>query len=83
MTVRTAFTHHTSTAEQALVTNLVAESIQIVGFDVTVISPTPIERVEIRNGAETVKTLRGYSTDDLGSRYRVIWSGAEYRGPTI
>ena len=53
---------------------------QIVALVVTVNSPTPIERVEIRNGAETVKTIRGYSTDDLGSRYRVIWSGAEYRG---
>ncbi|MBT7955172.1 MAG: DUF3604 domain-containing protein, partial [Rhodospirillaceae bacterium] len=43
-------------------------------------SPTPIERIEIRNGMEVVKTLRGYSEADLGNRYRVIWSGAEYRG---
>ncbi len=43
-------------------------------------SPTPIERIEIRNGIDVVKTLRGYSKNDLGKRHRVIWSGAEYRG---
>jgi hypothetical protein len=47
---------------------------------VSVKSPTPIERIEVRNGIEVVETLRGYSENDLGNRYRVIWSGAEYRG---
>tara|TARA_B100000315_G_scaffold251951_1_gene287717 strand:+ start:3921 stop:6224 length:2304 start_codon:yes stop_codon:yes gene_type:complete len=47
---------------------------------VVVNSPTPIERIEIRNGTEVVETLRGYTESDLGNRYRVIWSGAEYRG---
>ena len=40
MTVRTGFTHHTSTTEQALVQNLVTESIQIVGFDVNYLPRT-------------------------------------------
>jgi hypothetical protein len=45
-----------------------------------VITHAPIERIEVRNGTEVVQTLRGFSQEDLGSRFRVIWSGAEYRG---
>ena len=45
-----------------------------------VVSPTPIERIEVRNGTQVVKTLRPYGEDDLGNRLRVLWSGAEYRG---
>jgi len=41
---------------------------------------SPIERVEVRNGTTTVATLKPYTKQDLGSRIRVIWSGAEYRG---
>ena len=45
-----------------------------------VITHAPIERIEVRNGMDVVQTLRGFSDADLGSRLRVIWSGAEYRG---
>ncbi len=41
---------------------------------------TPIERVEIRNGVNVIKTIRPYSPSELGNRIRVLWSGAEYRG---
>jgi len=41
---------------------------------------SPIERIEIRNGKDVVQTLKPYTTEELGSRLRVIWSGAEYRG---
>ncbi|MCY4190962.1 MAG: DUF3604 domain-containing protein [Rhodospirillaceae bacterium] len=44
------------------------------------ITQTPIERVEVRNGKSVVKTLRPYSEIDLGNRLRILWSGAEYRG---
>ena len=43
-------------------------------------SPTPIERIEIRNGVDVIETVRGYTKEEVGDRYRVIWSGAEYRG---
>ncbi|MDE0718474.1 MAG: DUF3604 domain-containing protein, partial [Rhodospirillaceae bacterium] len=45
-----------------------------------VIAQTPIERIEVRNGKEVVRTLRPYTERDLGNRLRVLWSGAEYRG---
>ena len=41
---------------------------------------TPIERVDILNGAEKIETLRCYGQDDLGSRVKILWQGAEYRG---
>jgi hypothetical protein len=47
---------------------------------VEVATQSPIERVEIRNGFDTVHTARGYDASDLGNRIRVVWSGAEYRG---
>ena len=47
---------------------------------VEVAAQAPIERVELRNGMEMLKTVRPYSESDLGERIRVIWSGAEYRG---
>ena len=40
----------------------------------------PIERVELRNGLETVETYRPYGEADLGRRIRVVWEGSEYRG---
>ena len=47
---------------------------------IEVIAQTPIERIELRNGSETIKTMRGYDANDLGDRIRLVWSGAEYRG---
>ncbi len=44
------------------------------------ISATPIERIEVRNGPQVSEIVRGYDPDDLGCRWRVLWSGAEYRG---
>jgi hypothetical protein len=40
----------------------------------------PIERVDIFNGLDLVETIRPYRQDELGSRIRVVWEGAEYRG---
>ena len=47
---------------------------------VNVQGTAPIESVEVRNGTETMKTLRPYRQEDLGSRIKVVWSGAEVRG---
>ena len=40
----------------------------------------PIERIELRNGLETLETHRPYGESDLGRRIRIIWEGSEYRG---
>jgi len=53
---------------------------EAVDLFIEVAAHAPIERIEVRNGDQTITTIRPYSNTDLGSRIRVIWSGAEYRG---
>ena len=40
----------------------------------------PIESVQLRDGKQTLTTLRPYEPETLGKRVKVIWSGAEVRG---
>ena len=47
---------------------------------VRVVGTAPIESVEVRNGLDTIKTLRPYGAADLGRRIKVVWSGAEVPG---
>ncbi len=47
-------------------------------FEIDVLAADPIERIDIRNGAESIESYRPYG--EVGSRLRVIWEGAEYRG---
>ncbi len=49
-------------------------------FCIYVHASAPIERIDIRNGLETVEIFRPYTEGDLGSRIRVLWEGSEYRG---
>lgn len=51
-----------------------------VDLALTVAAGSPIERIDVLNGAETVRTLRCYGADDLGARVRLYWEGAEHRG---
>ena len=47
---------------------------------VEVIGTAPIERVDVLCGMRLMDSVRPYTTGDLGSRIRVLWEGAEYRG---
>lgn len=49
-----------------------------IGFEL--LTPSPVERVEIRNRRELLETWRPYAAADLGRRIRVLWEGSEYRG---
>ena len=60
--------------------DIVQSDDRTVTLRVDVSAQTPIERVEIRNGTDTLHTLRGYAEEDLGDRIRVLWSGAQCRG---
>ncbi|MBT8436810.1 MAG: DUF3604 domain-containing protein, partial [Gammaproteobacteria bacterium] len=51
-----------------------------VKFHIDVHSAAPIERIDIRNGLDTLEVFRPYSEAELGRRIRVIWEGSEYRG---
>jgi hypothetical protein len=65
---------------EVMMGDIVQTSDDKVTLKVEVSAQNPIERIEIRNGMETLKTVRGFSRSDLGERIRVVWSGAEYRG---
>lgn len=51
-----------------------------VELDVDILAAAPIERLDLFNGRELIETVRPYGEADLGSRIRVLWEGAEYRG---
>ena len=51
-----------------------------VTFRIDVHGPSPIERIDIRNGLETLEVFRPYEEADLGRRIRVLWEGSECRG---
>ena len=51
-----------------------------VNFTIDVHGAAAIERIDIRNGLETLEVFRPYSEAELGRRIRVIWEGSEYRG---
>ena len=49
-------------------------------LSVAVEAPVGIESIELRSATDVVTLWRGYGDKDLGSRLRLMWSGAEYRG---
>ena len=65
---------------EVMMGDIVQTSDDKITLKVEVSAQNPIERIEIRNGMETLKTVRGFSKSDLGERIRIVWSGAEYRG---
>ncbi|MDH5356889.1 MAG: DUF3604 domain-containing protein, partial [Gammaproteobacteria bacterium] len=51
-----------------------------VTFRIDVHAASPVERIDIRNGLETLEVYRPYTEADLGQRIRILWEGSEYRG---
>ncbi len=65
---------------EVMMGDIVQTADDFVEVSIEVAAHAPIERIAIRNGTEVVETYRPYGAEDLGSRVRVLWSGAEYRG---
>ena len=70
----------TSTVSEVMMGDIAATLDTTALLRIDAVSPAPIERIEVRNGTGTVEILRPYGNDDLGRRFRLLWSGAEYRG---
>ena len=70
----------TQTVREAMMGDIVRCHDDHVDLDIEVIAHAPIERIEVRNAQSTIEVLRPFESSDLGSRVRVVWSGAEYRG---
>ena len=65
---------------QAMMGDILRCSQKTVTFRIDVHGAAPVERIDIRNGLETLEVFRPYAEQDLGRRIRVIWEGSEYRG---
>jgi len=73
-------TASSQTVQEVMMGDIVQTDDGSITLSVDVAAQAPIERIEIRNGMNVLKTVRPYAESDLGERIRVIWSGAEYRG---
>ncbi|MBI2293461.1 MAG: DUF3604 domain-containing protein [Betaproteobacteria bacterium] len=69
-----------SRVKTAMMGDILRSSAKEVTFTVEAVASAPIERIEIRNGLETLETFRPFDEKSLGRRIRVIWEGSEYRG---
>jgi len=67
-------------AEEALMGDIVRTGASEVTLAVDVLGAAPLERAVLFNGKEPVEIVRGYGRRHIGSRIRVLWEGAEYRG---
>jgi hypothetical protein len=67
-------------AAHALMGDIVHAKEQELVLEVEAAAPAPIERLDIFNGKQLIKSWRPYGRQELGRRIRVLWSGAEYRG---
>ena len=70
----------TSKVREVMMGDIVETRENEVMLSLKILAHAPLERVEIRNGSEVCSIHRPYDASDLGSRFRVIWSGAEYCG---
>jgi len=65
----------------ALMGDVVETQLGEVRIHADIVGSAPIERIEVRNGMETVETIRpAVEQVAEGNRIRVVWEGAEYRG---
>ncbi len=67
-------------AREALMGDIVHLPRGAVQLSVEAVGAAPIERLDLFNGLEHLETVRPYGEPELGSRIRVLWEGAEYRG---
>ncbi|MDH3473723.1 MAG: DUF3604 domain-containing protein, partial [Rhodospirillales bacterium] len=65
---------------EAMMGDILRSADREVSFLIDAHGAAPIERIEIRNGLQTLETYRPYGATDLGRRIRVVWEGSEYRG---
>ncbi len=66
--------------ETAMMGDIVHLPEGVMELDLEIITSAPIERLDIFNGKTLIETVRPYREADLGSRLRVLWEGASYRG---
>lgn len=66
--------------DHAIMGDILRSADSEVDFEIDLNASSPVERIDIRNGLETIEVFRPYTEAELGRRIRVIWEGSEYRG---
>jgi hypothetical protein len=69
-----------TTVREAAMGDIVRPGTVPMRLSAEVIGTAPVERVDVFHGAQLAKTVRPFAAGDLGTRLRVLWQGAEYRG---
>jgi hypothetical protein len=64
----------------ALMGDIVRVADSEIELAIDVIGSEPIERIDIFDGPNLIKTVRPFTEADLGGRIRIMYEGAEYRG---
>jgi hypothetical protein len=64
----------------AMMGDVIEAGLRVPRLHVRAVGTGAIERIEVRNGRDTVVVHSPYRADDLGDRVKVVWSGAEVRG---
>ncbi|PZA09883.1 DUF3604 domain-containing protein [Rhodopseudomonas palustris] len=67
-------------ATSVMMGDIVTGAPDTVEFDFCIEAASPILDVEIRRGTEVLEVIRPHTASPLGTRCRIEWSGAEYRG---
>ncbi len=65
---------------QAMMGDILRSADAALTLRVDVLAGAAVERIELCNGTEILETFRPWGEAELGSRIRVIWEGATYRG---
>jgi hypothetical protein len=70
----------TEMTRRVIMGDIVRVADEQVELEIEAVGSAPIERLDIFDGLDLIETVRPYGEADLGSRLRLIYQGAEYRG---
>ncbi len=70
----------TSTGKQAMMGDVINLGQATATLQGQVIATAPIESIDLCDGKQVLKKIRPYSQANLGSKIKILWSGAEVRG---
>jgi hypothetical protein len=67
-------------ASEVMMGDIVTSPPRGIEFHAQVVAASALLSVELRRGSEILETIRPHAESPMGRRYRIEWSGAEYRG---
>ena len=65
---------------RAMMGDVIEAGLGVPRFQIRAVGTGALERIEVRNGLETIAVHSPYTAEDLGNRVKITWSGGEVRG---